>query len=363
MNLQPLLKQIEAYIEGCVLHPSIQMQHLSGAGATHLLEEKLCSYFSKKYAITFCNATTALLALSASMEIKECEVLSTPFTWGGSISPFLFCGNAVIFGAVENDTLNLDPNKLLTVLSNKTKVILSSDFNGMPANSEIIKNFCSEHGLFYISDSAQSLGSYRGDKPAGYFADATVISFSPGKTFFGGEGGAIITDDPELHEKLIWYSQHPARQKKYFGLSGYNEYAPLNGRLNPLSAILLTQLFEAYEKKIIEHQTKYYNVVSQLQKQDLIILPEQLIKFNCSTYFNLTLRLSEKVKIKDVKSYLIDNGFSFQVDAIEPNCIPFDKIFKKQFAKRFLTSALLNEQHKWIRTCKWIKLNLNSKVC
>ncbi len=357
MDLQPLMKQFETYIEGCVSQPSIQMQHLSGAGSTFLFEQKLCNHFTKKYAVAFCNATSALLALSAALEIKRGEIISTPFTWGGSVSPFLFCGSKIVFLAVEPDTLNLESKQLLAVLSRNTKVVLSTDFNGVPANSKAIKDFCIENGLIYISDSAQSFGAVRDNCPAGSFADATVLSFSPGKSFFGGEGGAVITDNADLYEKLIWYSQHPTRQKKTFGLSGYNEYSPLNGRLNPLSAILLNELFEEYKAKTAAHQTKCFDVVCQLKDAGLIIVPKQLSKADNSTFFNLLFRLPENVTVSEIER------LGFDVAPVQPNCIPFDKTFRNQFAKRFILSDGLKKQKKLIDASQWIKLTLKNQLC
>ncbi|MBL0335665.1 MAG: DegT/DnrJ/EryC1/StrS aminotransferase family protein [Chitinophagaceae bacterium] len=184
MVLNDTLKQINNYIEGCISQPSMQMQHLSGAGHTCLLEQKLCNHYSKKYAIAYCNATTALMALCSALQLKRDEIITTPFNWGGSISPFLFCNNKVIFSSVDDITLNIAANNLSGGLSSKTKAILSTDFNGTPADSKAVKAFCKQHGLFYISDSAQSLGAYRDNKPGGFYADAIVLSFSPGKSFF-----------------------------------------------------------------------------------------------------------------------------------------------------------------------------------
>jgi len=356
MISKSLIDTLSHYMEGCLSQPSNQREHLAGAGATYQLEQKLCCYYSKKYAVTFCNATTALLALAAAMEIKNGEVLTTPFTWGGSVSPFLFCGSKMVYGAIENDTLNLDPKQLLAALSSKSKVVLSTDFNGIPVNSKAIKDFCVEHGLLYISDSAQSLGAFRDGKAAGCFADATVLSFSPGKSFFGGEGGAVLTDDSNLYEKLIWVSQHPARQKKHFGLSDYNEYSPINGRINPLAAIVLNELFEDYQNKITAYQAKCFDAVTQLNKQGLIAVPQQLIEPNNSTYFNLQFRIPEKVKINEIDFYLKNNALPFVAETVKPNCIPFDKTFRKQFAKKFAVSDGLNEQKAFFKKSEWIKL-------
>jgi len=359
MNLQPLLKQFETYIEGCISQPSIQMQHLSGAGNTYLLEQKLCNHFSKKYAVAYCNATTALIALCSALQLKRDEIITTPFNWGGSISPFLFCNNKVSFGSVEDNTLNLAANKLSGSLSGRTKAILSTDFNGTPADSKEIKGFCKRHGLFYISDSAQSLGAYRDDKPAGFYADAIVLSFSPGKSFFAGEGGAILTDDTKLYEKLIWYSQHPARQKKIFGLSEYNEYAPINGRCNPLAAIMLSELFEPYLADLKKYQANCFTAINKLREQNIIIVPEQLQKLENSTFFNLVFQISKEARF-DIVSFINDNDLPLLVEQIKPRCIPYDKVFKKQFSNQYKVSPDLIIQKKSMDKTNWVKLTFKT---
>jgi len=360
MNLHPLLKQLESYIGGCISQPSIQMQHLSGAGNTYLLEQKLCNHYSKKYAVAYCNATTALMALCGALQLKRDKIISTPFNWGGSISPFLFCNNKVCFSSVEDTTLNIAAYNLSGSLSNKTKVILSTDFNGTPADSKAIKGFCKQHGLFYISDSAQSLGAYRYDKPAGFYADAIVLSFSPGKSFFAGEGGAILTDDAELYEKLIWYSQHPARQKKIFGLSEYNEYAPINGRCNPLSAIMLSELFEPYLTDLKNYQANCFTAINKLREQSMITLPEQLQKPENSTFFNLIFQISGEATFSDITSFINSSALPLLVEEIKPRYIPFDRAFKKQFSKQYNVSPDLIIQKKSMDKTDWIKLTFKT---
>lgn len=360
MNLHPLLNQFETYIEGCISQPSIQMQHLSGAGHIYLLEQKLCNHYSKKYAVAYCSATTALMALCSALQLKRDEIITTPFNWGGSISPFLFCNNNVSFSSVEDTTLNLAANNLSGNLSGKTKAILSTDFNGTPADSKAIKGFCKEHGLIYISDSAQSLGAFRDDKPAGFYADAIVLSFSPGKSFFAGEGGAILTDDIELYGKLIWYSQHPARQKKIFGLSEHNEYAPINGRCNPLAAIMLSELFEPYLNDLKKYQANCFSAINKLREQSMIALPEQLQEPDNSTFFNLIFQVSGEATFRDIDSFINNSALPLLVEVIKPRCIPFDKVFKKQFSKQYNVSPDLIIQKKSMDKTNWIKLTFKT---
>lgn len=342
------IHKIESYITGCSNNRIYQLQHLSGAGATYCLEEKLRAHYKKKYAITFSNATTALQTLCIALDLNNTEILTSPINWGGSISPFLLHRNKLRFISFDPVSLNLSVKDLPLAITKKTKAVFSVDFNGTPIDSEAIKTFCLQNNLLYISDSAQSLGSFFNNKPAGYYADAIVLSFSPGKSFFAGEGGAVITDDDTIYEKLLWYSQHPSRQKTVFGLSNYNDYTPINGRMNPFSAILLNETFEETITKLKKYQKKCFQLMSLLQKEKLIEQTPHINAPASSTFFNFSLHLKPLVKIEQVNEFLQKQNQPFTTIASYPKLIPFDKMFRKQFRGKYSCSEYLLEQSKSI---------------
>lgn len=356
MELFNAINGLQGYIEGCFQQPSMQRQHLSGAGATHFFEEQLRVYYKKKYAITFCNATIALQALCIAMDLNNTEILTSPINWGGSISPFLLHRNKLRFTSFDPVSLNLFLSDLFSAITQKTKAVLSVDFNGTPVNSEAIKTFCSQNNLIYISDSAQSLGSFFNDKPAGYYADAIVLSFSPGKSFFAGEGGAVLTDDDNIYEKLLWYSQHPSRQKTVFGLSNYNDYAPINGRMNPLSAIFLNETFKDTFNALKEHQIKIFQLIKQLQANNLIEETPHIPTPSASTFFGIMLQLRKTSSIMQINEFLKLLNQPFFAYEYFPKLIPFEASFRKQFKRRFSCSNGLAEQYKSLQQNLWLKL-------
>jgi len=362
MKLQNAFDSLNRYIEDCFQQPSMQHQHLSGAGAIYFLEEKLRNYYNKKFAVAFSNATTAIQAVCIALDLHNTEILTTPVNWGGSISPFLLYKAKLRFASVDPVSLNLSLCDLSSAITPKTKAILSVDFNGTPADSEAIKSFCLQNNLHYISDSAQSLGSFLNNKPAGYFADATVLSFSPGKSFFAGEGGAVITDDENLFEKLIWYTQHPSKQKTIFGISNYNAYAPLNGRMNPLSAILLNETFEASFTELKRHQAKCFHLLNQLQKEQLVEPAPHIFLPASSTFFNFSLQLKSSVKMEQVNEFLQKQNHPFTAIASFPKLIPFDMSFRKQFKGSFTCSENLLQQKKSFQFNDRLKLIFSPSI-
>ena len=335
---------IQEFIAACDESMAHQAEHLSGAGATFLLEKKLAEYTEKKFAIAFPNATTALTTLCLAMDIRRSEVITTPITWGGAVASIFMNGNNLRFSLVEPTSLHLDPDHLNQTITSKTRAVLSTDLNGSPADSSSIKNFCTEHGLKYISDSAQSLGSFRDGKPAGWFADAVVLSFSPGKSVFGGEGGAVVTDDSDLYERLVWFSQHPDRQKSVFGLSNYNEYAPINGRINPLSSILLHMNFQSSVDRLRKHQELCHKVLARLVECGFVESDCRITAVDRSTYFNFSVQLQESTCVAEVNTFFRKECIPFQSKPHNIKLIPLDPQFRKQFKGKYSCSSQLRKQ-------------------
>jgi len=362
MELNSAIASLQGYIEGCLQQPSMQHQHLSGAGATHILEAKLKGYYNKKYALTFCNATTAIQTLCLAMGLYNAEILTSPLNWGGSVAPFLLYRNKLRFTSFDPVSLNLSLRDLPSAITQKTKAVLSVDFNGTPVDSEAVKTFCLHNNMFYISDSAQSFGSIFNDKPAGYFADAIVLSFSPGKSFFAGEGGAVVTDDDTIYEKLLWYSQHPSRQKTVFGITNYNEYAPINGRMNPLSAILLNETFEDTFNALKEYQDNCFRLIGQLQASGLIEQTPHIPEPSSSTFFRMSLKLKPTSSFGQVKEFLKQQQQDCLIENFTPNVIPFESSFRNQFKRKFSCSDALNEQYKAIQLNQWLRLTYSPSI-
>lgn len=358
IELHNTIDSLQGYIEGCYQQPSMQSEHLSGTGAIFLLEKKLRKYYSKKYAVTFCNATTALHTLCLALNLGKTEILTSPFNWGGAISPFLLHRSNLRFTAFDPVTLNILPEDLPSAITHKTKAVLSVDYNGNPVDSEAVKSFCSQNDLVYISDCSQSFGSFYKNIQAGYYADAIVLSFGPGKSIYAGEGGAVLTDNDAIYEKLLWFSQHPSRQKPVFGLSNYNGYAPINGRMNPFSAIVLYELFETALESLKQHQMKCYNLLSRLREENLIDPAHHIKTPDSSTFSNFSLQLNSLVNTEEINHFLQKMGFPFiAIDTI-PKLIPYNDIFKRQFRGRYSCSEYLTSQKKTVQLNNRVKMNI-----
>lgn len=173
------------------------------------LERELCEYTGAAYAVAVSNGTAALhcACIAAGIGPGD-EVITTPMTFAASANCVLYCGGTPVFADIRPDTYNIDPKSIREKITEKTKAVIAVDFTGQPVESDEIRQICEEYGLIYIVDAAHSIGSaYKGQK-IGSIADITTFSFHPVKTVTGGEGGAVLTNDKGLYEKIVLAHAH-----------------------------------------------------------------------------------------------------------------------------------------------------------
>lgn len=287
--------------------------HLVGSGEVSELETKLASHYEMKHALCVSNATTGLLALGLALNLKGKDFVTTPFTYGASIAGFLFLGAKPVFADIEKSTLTLNPQSVKDRITRKTKMILTVDTFGYPSDCVALREIADEHGLWLVADCAQSLGARRGGRPSNYLADALVVSFTVGKSVFGGgEGGAVVTNNTDLFEKLVWLTQHPYRQQKELGLSISNEFA-LNARIHPIAAIWANAVFESSLEEVKRHQNFCFKVIKALNEIALTANVEFASKKIEPTFFRISAEWENKISPHLLERELKDKGLCLRV--------------------------------------------------
>lgn len=173
------------------------------------LEKALCELTGAKYCIAISNGTAALHVACMAAGIGEGdEVITTPITFAASANCALYCGATPVFADINQDTYNIDPADIERKITDKTKAVVAVDFTGQAVEVEAIRNICDKHGLIFIEDAAHSLGTTYNGVQVGNMADLTTFSFHPVKTVTSGEGGAVMTNDKALYDKLVLYRSH-----------------------------------------------------------------------------------------------------------------------------------------------------------
>ncbi|GAA7960435.1 UDP-4-amino-4,6-dideoxy-N-acetyl-beta-L-altrosamine transaminase [Helicobacter pylori] len=211
-----------------------------------LFEETLCEFLGVKHALVFNSATSALLTLYRNFSDfnADCnEIITTPISFVATANMLLESGYKPVFAEIKNDG-NIDELALEKLINKKTKAIVSVDYAGKSVEIESIQKLCKKHSLSFLSDSSHALGSEYQNKKVGGFALASVFSFHAIKPITTAEGGAVVTNDNELHEKMKWFRSHGMIKKDFF--EGEVKSIGHNFRLNEIqSALGLSQLKKA----------------------------------------------------------------------------------------------------------------------
>ncbi|GAA9920658.1 UDP-4-amino-4,6-dideoxy-N-acetyl-beta-L-altrosamine transaminase [Helicobacter pylori] len=211
-----------------------------------LFEEALCEFLGVKHALVFNSATSALLTLYRNFSDfnADCnEIITTPISFVATANMLLESGYKPVFAEIKNDG-NIDELALEKLINEKTKAIVSVDYAGKSVEIESIQKLCKRHSLSFLSDSSHALGSEYQNKKVGGFALASVFSFHAIKPITTAEGGAVVTNDNELYEKMKWFRSHGMIKKDFF--EGEVKSIGHNFRLNEIqSALGLSQLKKA----------------------------------------------------------------------------------------------------------------------
>ncbi|RVZ01255.1 UDP-4-amino-4,6-dideoxy-N-acetyl-beta-L-altrosamine transaminase [Helicobacter pylori] len=211
-----------------------------------LFEEALCEFLGVKHALVFNSATSALLTLYRNFSgfNADCnEIITTPISFVATANMLLESGYKPVFAEIKNDG-NIDELALEKLINEKTKAIVSVDYAGKSVEIESIQKLCKKHSLSFLSDSSHALGSEYQNQKVGGFALASVFSFHAIKPITTAEGGAVVTNDSELHEKMKWFRSHGMLKKDFF--EGEIKSIGHNFRLNEIqSALGLSQLKKA----------------------------------------------------------------------------------------------------------------------
>ena len=172
-------------------------------------EEAFAKYLGVKHAVSLPSCTSGLhLALAALKIGPGDEVIVPDLTWIASAAPIQYVGATPVFADVDPDTWCLSVDSVRACLTDRTRAILSVDLYGGLPDYPALRALADEHGLMLIEDAAEAIGSELNDRKAGTWGDLAAFSFHGSKTLTTGEGGMLVTDDDELHARVMHLRDH-----------------------------------------------------------------------------------------------------------------------------------------------------------
>jgi dTDP-4-amino-4,6-dideoxygalactose transaminase len=165
---------------------------------------RFAEYQGARYGVCVPNGTMAIqIGLKALGVGPGDEVITTPYTFIATASAALLLGAKPVFVDVRADTCNLDPERIEAAITPKTKVIIPVHIGGQPADLDGVLEVAKRHGIRVLEDACQAWGAEWKNQRVGALGDLGCFSFQAGKNINAGEGGIVVTNDPELAE-LCW---------------------------------------------------------------------------------------------------------------------------------------------------------------
>ena len=302
-------------------------------------EDALCKYTGAKYAVAVSSGTAALHISCLAANIKRGdEVITSPITFVASANSILYCGGKPVFADIQKDTANIDPEEIKKKINPNTKAIIPVHFAGHPCDLEEIKKIAEKHNLLIIEDAAHALGAeYKKSKIGSCkYSDMTIFSFHPVKHITTGEGGAVLTNQKDLYQRLLLFRNHGITKdkKKMAKFDGpwYYEMQKLgfNYRITDLQCALGINQLKKLEK-YIERRRELVSIYNkELFKIDKIILPVEkpYVKSSWHIYY---IRLKDASKRRLIFEELQKSNIGVQVHYIPVYLQPY---YQKNFGHK-----------------------------
>ena len=266
IDLQAQRARLGQPLEDAILKVVRSGAYVMGPEITQL-EAELCAFGQAAHALTCGSGTEALILPLMAWGIGPGDAVFCPsFTFAATAEVMPLVGASPVFVDVLPDTYNLDPAKLeAAILAIKAegkltpRAIIAVDLFGQPADYPALSAIARRHGLKLIADSAQGFGCTLGGHQPLHWADVTTTSFFPAKPLgCYGDGGAVLSNDPHLHDLMVSLRVHGQAVKS--DLEGrtldhdpkyMNMRVGMNARMDTIQAAVLLQKLTVFPDEIV----------------------------------------------------------------------------------------------------------------
>lgn len=267
----------------------------------------LADYCGVKHVIPCGNGTDALQIALMALDLKHGDEIIVPaFTYVATAEVIGLLGYTPVMVDVDCASFNITPSNIEKALSSKTRAIVPVHLFGQSCDMEPILNFAREHHLYVIEDNAQAIGAEYTfpdgtKKQTGTMGHIGCTSFFPSKNLgCYGDGGAMMTDDDELAEKLRMIANHGQKVKYYHSILG------CNSRLDTIQAAVLDVKLKHLDEYSAARYTAAQYYTRNLKDIKEIITPKEM-SFSTHVYHQYTLKVQNGER-DTLKKFLEEAG-------------------------------------------------------
>jgi dTDP-4-amino-4,6-dideoxygalactose transaminase len=234
LDLKQQFKQIQQDVIPVVTEAMMNGAFIGGPQVTGF-EQEFAAFCDSRFCVGVGSGTDALrFALMAAGIGRGDEVITVPNTFIATTEAISQVGALPVFVDVKQNTCNMDPDQIPASITEKTRAIIPVHLYGQVADMDPILQIAEQYNLVVIEDACQAHGALYKNKKAGSMGDVGCFSFYPGKNLGAfGEGGAIVTQDEQIAQKIRMIRDHGQEKKYYHQMEGFN------GRLDAIQAAVL----------------------------------------------------------------------------------------------------------------------------
>ena len=221
-------------------------------------EKKIAEYIGVKYCAVFNSGEQALISMLKAANLKY-EVITTAYSFCGTAHAIAWNNLTPVFADIEESTWTIDPNKVEELITNKTSAILAAPLFGNPCDNYKLQEIAHKHRIKLFFDSASGFGCKYDGRMIGSFGEAEIFSFHATKVFPTMEGGALVTNNKNIYDKVCSLRNFG---KNYRGADC--DYIGFNGKMTEICAIIGLNLLKKLDSVI-----SYRNKIAQRYEDNL----------------------------------------------------------------------------------------------
>jgi dTDP-4-amino-4,6-dideoxygalactose transaminase len=253
-----------------------------------------------KFVISVGNGTDAIfLALKALNIGLNDEVITTPFTFVGTVGAIVAAGAKPVFVDIKND-YNIDENQIELAITKKTKAIIPVHWTGRPCELDKIEYIAQKHNLKIIQDSCHAIDSKFKKKHRVSYGDVCTFSMHPLKNLnIWGDGGFIITQKQELAKKLYLLRNHGLINRDTCKIFAFNS------RLDTIQATVANYIIKNKLSNITQKRIKNARLLDSLLGKNSNIRTVKRSKYLKEVYHLYQIQVNERDKLEQ---FLIKNN-------------------------------------------------------
>lgn len=296
INLPIIEKDEINEVHSVLTEKSLTSAANTGGKRVQEFENLLASYTKSRYAVAVNSGTAALQAALYALDVKQGdEVLLPSFTFVATANSVISVGAKPVFVDIRPENYTMDPVDLKKKITKRSKVIMPVHLYGNFAYMNEITEIADKHNIEVVEDAAQSLGTTYKRKQSGTFSKMGCFSMYAAKVMTSGEGGAVVTDDKGIFDKLRKIRNHGM-------LHGYDtRILGLNLRLPEMCAAIAKVQMKKLPKFLAKRK-KNAEILNELLSDLNVILPKERDGVNVNWYLYTIATTNRNKLMKQLNS-------------------------------------------------------------